>query len=114
MKNKFSNIFISFSVLFVMLFQSSDGIKHYHENLKREKCLHKHYSDDYFTHEHSSLENCFVCSFHFSSFVSTNTFSFNTSLLIDNFSTNSFLENQLYNHNSLFSFYLRGPPVFII
>lgn len=78
MKNKFViiNFALSIVVLFSILFQSVHSYEHLAKQISEKKCLHKHNSNTEITHQHDAFENCFVCGFTFSSFISQDIIAF--------------------------------------
>ncbi len=107
----FSSIFIV-SVLFSMLFQSIHSYAHFSEQRLEKKCLHKYNSDKEITHQHHSLEHCFVCDSNFGNYITPEFFTFQVSF--DNTKIPYF--SNLPETITAFSgsnFSLRGPPQFI-
>lgn len=115
MKVKYSNYFLAVTVLFVMLAQAIDGTEHLITNIHTKKCVHKHYSNDYFTHQHQGHNQCFVCDFSFSTFTFLHNEVAPSNIAIDYYSRKNifFLNNQLYFYFGT-NRQLRGPPQFIV
>ena len=111
-KNK---ILIHFSIviaiLFSILFQSHDSYAHFKNEKAETVCHHKSSSKHQITHQHHSLERCFVCEFALSSAVTFSLFEFNPPKIV--FKTqNSFYYSDVVKIHTNNSNLLRGPPVF--
>ncbi|MDH4403980.1 MAG: hypothetical protein QE264_07030 [Flavobacterium sp.] len=111
-KNK---ILIHFSIviaiLFSILFQSHDSYAHFEKEKAETVCHHKSSSKHQITHQHHSLEHCFVCEFAFSSAAPFSLFEFNIPKIV--FRTqNSFYYSDVVKIHTNNSNLLRGPPVF--
>lgn len=100
------------SVLFAIWYPQIHAVKHFNETHAKEICEHKHNNQHEITHEHEFLQDCFICSFHFTPFDNpiisyfsvTNALYFQSVKLYCNvYFTNFFNESV-----SL----LRGPPLF--
>ena len=111
-KNK---ILIHFSIviaiLFSILFQSHDSYAHFIKEKAESECRHKSSSKHQITHQHHSLEHCFVCEFAFSSAVPFSAFEFKPQKI--SFKT----QRSFYYSDVVITFekksnLLRGPPVF--
>ena len=111
-KNK---ILINFSlviaILFSILFQSHDSYVHFEKEKTEKVCLHESLSKHQITHQHHSLEHCFVCEFAFSSAIQFTAFGFKPQKI--SFKTpNSFYYSDVVITFDKNSTLLRGPPVF--
>ncbi len=111
-KNK---ILIHFSIviaiLFSILFQSHDSYAHFEKEKTETVCHHKSSSKHQITHQHDSLEHCFVCEFAFSSAAPFSLFEFNPQKKV--FKTQiSFYYSDVVKIHPNNSNLLRGPPVF--
>ena len=113
-KNK---ILIHFSIviaiLFSILFQSHDSYDHFIKEKAESECRHKSSSKHQITHQHHSLEHCFVCEFAFSSAVPFSAFYFKPRKI--SFKTqSSFYYSDVFKTFTKNSNLLRGPPVFTV
>jgi hypothetical protein len=59
-----------------MLFQSIHSFEHLSQQISEKKCHHKYTSSKEITHQHHNFDDCFVCHFSVSNFVSSGTFNF--------------------------------------
>ena len=116
MKKKFVivNSFLVLAVLFAMLFQYVHSYEHLAKQLSEKKCEHKYTSSQEITHQHHNFDNCFVCNFTFSNFISSeiSCFEFQKTNIP---SGNSFFKSReitQFFKGSLFA--LRAPPSFIV
>jgi hypothetical protein len=111
-KNKIAIHFsIVIAILFSILFQSHDSYTHFKKEKAETECHHKSASKQQITHQHHSLEHCFVCEFAFSSAVSFSAFEFKTPKIL--FKTQrSFYYSVVVKIHTNNSNLLRGPPVF--
>jgi len=111
-KNK---ILIHFSIviaiLFSILFQSYDSYTHIKKEKAETACHHKGKSKHQITHQHHSLEHCFVCEFAFSSAAPFTVFDFKTTKIVFKTQHHFYYSDVVksYTNNSNL---LRGPPVF--
>ncbi|RZJ49669.1 MAG: hypothetical protein EOO19_04920 [Chryseobacterium sp.] len=72
MKKKFLiiNLFLSFTVLFAMLFQTLHSYEHIYSQVTEKHCDHKYTPHQkQITHSHAADHNCHVCHFSFSTFI---------------------------------------------
>ncbi len=100
------------AVLFSMLFQSLHSYEHLIAELTKEKCHKKHIGiGTQVTHEHNSLEHCFVCEFTFSHFTSSTLNSFKSSIFGNFFKNYFFYINEIHQFYNGISYLLRGPPI---
>jgi len=106
------NYSLMLAVLFAMLFQSFHSYEHLAKQLIEKKCYHKYNSSKEITHQHHSFDNCFVCHFTISNFISSGISHFEFKEI--KISTGcSFFENReitQFFKGSLFA--LRAPPIF--
>ena len=116
MKKKFVilNSFLMFAVLFAMLFQYVHSYEHMAKQLFEKKCDHKYSSSHEITHQHHNFDNCFVCNFTLSSFVSADIshFEFKKTTITAGYSFFKSSEITQFFKGSLFA--LRAPPSFIV
>lgn len=116
MKKKFVilNSFLMFAVLFAMLFQSVHSFEHLAKQLSEKKCSHKYISSQEITHKHHSFDNCFVCNFTLSNFISSDVchFEFKKINITSGYSFFKSREITQFFKGSLFA--LRAPPSFIV
>ena len=115
MKKKFAflNVMLMIAVLFSMLFQSLHSFEHLAKQLAEKKCLHEYNSSHEITHQHHNFDHCFVCEFTFASFISPETRSYK---LHSEYSKTPrfFTLTETPKHFSGSSYFLRGPPAFIV
>jgi len=104
------NAGLMIAVLFSVLIQSWHSYVHLAEQISEKKCLHEHHSKTELTHPHEAFENCFVCSFAFSSFVAQDSISFEIKKTAIDLSTPFSISRGLpsFFKGALFS--LRAPP----
>jgi hypothetical protein len=102
---------IVIAILFSILFQSHDSYTHFINEKAEAECHHKSSSKQEITHQHHSLEHCFVCEFSFSSAVPFSIFELNTPKRIFKSQCSFHYSDAVktYRNNSNL---LRGPPVF--
>jgi len=105
------NLLMSLTVLFAMLFQTIHSYEHVYKQLTEKPCEHKYSAHkNQITHTHSVDNNCPVCHFTFSTFISNSfhTFSFHkqevSTLTVFFYSK----KTSIYFKGSLFA--LRAPP----
>ena len=116
MKKKFVilNSFLVFAVLFAMLFKYVHSYEHLAKQLSEKECSHKYISSQEITHKHHNFDNCFVCNFTVSTFISSGITVYIFKKII--FPTGSSLFNSReitqFFKGSLFA--LRAPPSFIV
>lgn len=105
------NYFLMLTVLFAMLFQSVHSYEHLAKQLSEKKCYHKYNSSKEITHQHHSFENCFVCNFTLSNFISSDVshFEFKKITIPSGYSFFKSREITQFFKGSLFA--LRAPPV---
>lgn len=106
----FLNAVMSVVLLFAIGFQSVHSFEHLVKEISEKKCLHnKHYKAE-ITHQHESLDQCFVCEFAFSSYVisSLENFEFENNPYF--FKDNSFSNSTSNYYFKGISYPLRGPP----
>ena len=108
------NISLMMVVLFSILFQSFHSYEHLVKQFAEKKCP-QHYSSTKteFTHHHPAFDNCFVCEFTFSGFISPEKFSYQLAVLpvtVPYFFTTS--EESISSYEAYCA--LRGPPYFTI
>jgi len=108
------NYFLMLTVLFAMLFQSVHSYEHLTKQLSEKKCYHKYNSSKEITHQHHGFENCFVCNFTLSNFISSNVshFEFKKTTIPNSIYFFKFREITQFFRGSLFA--LRAPPVHIV
>lgn len=104
---------MSLTVLFAMLFQTIHSYEHLYQQLNEKNCNHKYTANEkQITHSHTVDNDCPVCHFTFSTFISNSfhTFSFHklnaTTLKVlfyNKFSATFFKGSH---------FSLRAPPIF--
>lgn len=73
------NLLMSLTVLFAMLFQTIHSYEHLYQQLTEKHCNHKYSANEkQITHSHELENNCSVCHFTFSTFITGSfpTFSF--------------------------------------
>ena len=104
--------FLIASVFFSILFQTVHSYAHFAEQRLEKKCLHKYNSDKEITHQHQSLEHCFVCDNSIGNYISPVFFTFQ---VIFEQSTIPYFRNlpEIITTYSGINFSLRGPPQFI-
>jgi hypothetical protein len=116
MKKKFVilNSFLMFAVLFSMLFQYVHSYEHLAKQLSEKECAHKYNSSQEITHQHHNFENCFVCNFTVSTFISSDIalFEFKKIIIPSGYSLFNSREITQFFKGSLFA--LRAPPSFIV
>lgn len=116
MKKKFVilNYFLVFAVLFAMLFQYVHSYEHIAKQLSEKKCSHKYISSQEITHQHHNYDNCFVCNFTVSNFISADIshFEFKKTTIPSGFTFFKSKEITQFFKGSLFA--LRAPPSFIV
>jgi hypothetical protein len=114
MKKKFVivNTFLTVAVLISMLFQFVHSYEHLSDQLSKKECHHKYISKHEITHQHHEVEQCFVCHFTISSFVSSdiNHFEFKKTIFPKVNFFSKCTEIPQFFKGSLFS--LRAPPIF--
>lgn len=107
------NVFLAFTVLFSILFQSVHSYEHHSEELSEKHCDHQYSKNKTeVSHAHKVVENCEVCHFHFSSFTTTKfyEFQFHKNKLVTNPPLFHFQKHSTFFKGSLFA--LRAPPIF--
>jgi hypothetical protein len=113
MKKKFVivNSFLVLAVLFAMLFQYVHSYEHLAKQLSEKKCEHKYTSSQEITHQHHNFDNCFVCNFTFSTFISSDIFNFEFKKIIipSGYSLLNSRKITQFFKGSLFA--LRAPPI---
>ena len=113
MKKSLTNLCFGLSVviLFSILFQSVHSYEHLAKQLSEKKCHHNHVSDHEITHEHHKFEQCFVCDFSFSNYISSDIFDFklNEKFVFSTLTFTKSKEITQYFKGSLFA--LRAPPM---
>jgi hypothetical protein len=113
-KLQFLNVSMGLIVLFAILFQSVHSFEHLAKQLSEKQCHHKYHSHKTeINHSHDDFDNCFVCEFTFSNFISASkpTYNFADKAITTKY---SFVYSKEVYHSfkgSLFS--LRAPPHFI-
>lgn len=111
MKKKFAilNSFLAIAVLFSMLFQFVHSSEHLAKQLSEKECHHKYTSNQEITHQHH-VDDCFVCHFSVSSFITTgiHRFEFSTNPVFSKVTLFRSLEITQFFKGSLFA--LRAPP----
>jgi hypothetical protein len=116
MKKKFVilNFFLVFAVLFSMLFQYVHSYQHLRKQLSEKECAHKYSSSQEITHQHHNFDNCFVCNFTVSTFISSGitVFGFKKIKFPTGYSFFNSKEITQFFKGSLFA--LRAPPSFIV
>lgn len=108
MKKRFT--FLNAIMSVAIGFQSVHNFEHLLEQISEKKCLHERHFETEITHQHKSLDQCFVCEFAFSSYVisSLDNFEFENSLCF--FEQNSFSNTTFSYYFKGISYPLRGPP----
>jgi hypothetical protein len=103
-----------FTVLFSMLFQYVHSYEHLAKQLSEKNCDHKYTSSQEITHQHHNFDNCFVCSFTVSTFISSDIalFEFKKTTIPSGYSFFKSREITQFFKGSLFA--LRAPPSFIV
>jgi len=116
MKKKFVilNSFLMVAVLFAMLFQYVHSYEHIAKQLSEKNCDHKYTSSQEVTHQHHNFDNCFVCNFTLSTFISSGIahFEFKKITIPSEYSLFNSKEITQFFKGSLFA--LRAPPFFIV
>ena len=111
-KNKILfNFSLVIAILFSILFQSHDSYEHFEKEKAEKVCRHENSSKHEITHQHHSLEHCFVCEFAFSSATPFSFFELNTPKRIVK-TPRSFYYSDVVITFEKKSNLLRGPPVF--
>lgn len=108
------NLSLMAAVLFSILFQSLHSYEHLAKQFAEKQCHHHyHQGKTEFTHHHTEFDHCFVCEFTLSSFISPENYSYAL-----NFSHKEipyfFNITKASASFSGSSYFLRGPPDFII
>jgi hypothetical protein len=108
------NSLLALAVLFSILFQSMHSYEHVAKQLSEKKCLHKYTSSKEITHQHHNFDNCFVCHFTLSNFISSDVsqFKFKKITIPSRYSLFNSKEITQFFKGSLFA--LRAPPIFIV
>ena len=75
-KSIVATIFLTIAVLFSILFQSIHSYEHLGELFSEEDCHHTYTSKHEITHQHQDSDECFVCHFTISSFITSDCFEF--------------------------------------
>jgi len=105
------NLLISLTVLFAMLFQTIHSYEHLYQQLTEKHCDHKYSANEkQITHSHDLDNNCPVCHFTFSTFISNSfpAFSFHKlnvaalKIIFQNKVSSTFFKGSLFG--------LRAPP----
>ena len=113
MKKKFViiNSFLMLAVLFSMLFQYVHSYEHLAKQLSEKECSHKYISSQEITHQHHDFDNCFVCNFTVSTFISSDisNFEFKKIIFPSGYSLFNSREITQFFKGSLFA--LRAPPI---
>lgn len=97
-----------------MLFQFVHSYEHLAKQLSEKECTHKYNSKQEITHQHHNFDNCFVCDFTISNFISTDVAHFELRKI------NVPTENYFFKFNEIPQFFkgslfaLRAPPIFIV
>ncbi|WP_073414917.1 hypothetical protein [Flavobacterium defluvii] len=108
------NFFMSFTVLFAMLFQTVHSYEHILKQASEIHCEHKYTAGQkQITHSHSVDANCHICHFAFSTFI-PNSFQAVSFHKITVETSYKFFYSKVYTaffKGSLFA--LRAPPPFI-
>ncbi len=111
MKKKFAilNSFLAIAVLFSMLFQFVHSSEHLAKQLSEKECHHKYTSNQEITHQHH-VDDCFVCHFSVSSFITSSIhhFEFRKIAVFSKEAIFRSLEITQFFKGSLFA--LRAPP----
>jgi hypothetical protein len=104
------NIIMSMVILFSILFQSVDNYEHLAKKLTEKKCHHPSDNSNQITHQHLVLEDCFVCDFAFSTYVTSSLSVLNSIKNLVFYKTQIFfVKITSYFYNGI-SYSLRGPP----
>lgn len=108
------NLFLMFAVLSSMLFQYVHSYEHLAKQLSEKKCVHKYNSSQEITHQHHNYDNCFVCNFTVSTYISSDIslFEFKKINILSEYSLFKSREITQFFKGSLFA--LRAPPSFIV
>jgi hypothetical protein len=108
------NSFLTFAVLFSMLFQYVHSYEHLANQLSEKECSHKYNSKQEITHQHHNFDDCFVCDFAFSNFTSSEIFRFEFKQITFPSGYTFFKTKEItqFFKGSLFA--LRAPPSFIV
>lgn len=108
------NLFLMFAVLSSMLFQYVHSYEHLAKQLSEKKCVHKYNSSQEITHQHHNYDNCFVCNFTVSTYISSDIshFEFKKINILSGYSLFKSREITQFFKGSLFA--LRAPPSFIV
>lgn len=107
-----TNVFLSFAVLFSILFQAIHAYEHHLEALTEKHCDHQYSTNKTeISHAHKVAENCVVCHFNFSSFTTTEfyEFQFHKNIHVTHSPLFYFQKQAAFFKGSLFS--LRAPPL---
>ena len=71
------NSIMGLVVLLAILFQSFDAMSHLEKQFSEKHCYHNyHHHKTEISHSHENVEQCFVCEFAFSSFISSSKISY--------------------------------------
>ena len=114
MKKRFAiiNSVLMAAVLFSMLLQSLHSFEHLSELFARKECHHKYSGQTELSHQHHPFDDCFVCEFTFSAFISPPHFHYPLHF------AQGFIPYRFVQTETVFSFpgssySLRGPPACI-
>jgi hypothetical protein len=108
------NVFLLIAVSFSILFQSVHSYEHLVKQLSEKQCHHKynHHKTEV-SHSHHDYDNCFVCKYSFSNYISTEFFSFSFRNVVKH-NSYSFAKTKNPVVFSGKQLALRGPPSFIV
>jgi hypothetical protein len=101
------------AVLFSMLLQSAHSFVHISELFSKKECHHQYTGQTEISHQHHPFDECFVCEFTFSAFITPQHFSYSFHTpqgIIPYFCTST----EIVFSFSGSSYSLRGPPSFIV
>jgi len=115
MKKRFAiiNSALMAAVLFSMLLQSVHSFEHIHNLFSEKECHHKYSGQTEISHQHHPFDECFVCEFTFSAFITPQniSFTFDTPQGIIPYCCST--TEVVYTFPRI-PYSLRGPPSFVV
>ena len=108
--SKLFNTLVSVAILFAIVFQSVHSFEHLVKQILEKKCFHNRHFHTEITHQHKSLDQCFVCEFTFSSYVITPSENFEFEVNPHFFKDDSYFDTAFNYYFKGISYPLRGPP----
>jgi hypothetical protein len=116
MKKRFAiiNSALAVAVLFSMLLQSVHSFEHLRHVFSEKECHHQYTGQADISHQHHPFDECFVCEFTFSAFITPQTFSYSVYFTPEYIPYNSAIPTEAVFSFSGSSYSLRGPPSAIV